>query len=529
MVQRSTFAPYLQMTTLGEHTLADIDIDGIVSILPTRTEAGRAALRARLADPITDPAVLLKRQTQIRELRARMKDPEVAARVAAARATLSETEPDVASLQTAATDSRHAEYYTQILWAPDSTFARMNTASWFTEAMVFLRTLLLPALSVILPLFVFIAPFFVYHFVLKEPLTFTKYIDLLQASLKKAMPSMLGKPRFKGQGGALEAGEQFAHIGASVVMFVMGCWNQVSAARSMRAVVADMRRRATAVSRCTEAVTEMATMLGVSVPAVSWPMGSLGLFGAAWNDPSQIQTLLTAAGELDALVTVAGLKRTCFVTHTDVSGAFALRDLYHPGIPMKARVYNSITLRDRSHILLTGPNRGGKSTLLKSLGAAVLMSQTLGLVFAREATLPIFGSIVTALAPTDTLGKMSLFEAEIEFAKSVKARLQDTAAGPMFLMMDEIFHGTNAHDGVEASQVFLDDLYKMNAPVISVVSTHYMELPARYGAKEALNMCMEASVDPQDPNRLIYSYRLSEGVNQCSSVREILKERGLLK
>jgi hypothetical protein len=39
---------------------------------------------------------------------------------------------------------------------------------------------------------------------------------------------------------------------------------------------------------------------------------------------------------------------------------------------------------------------------------------------------------------------------------------------------------------------------------------------------------MDSSVDPADPDRLIYSYRVIQGVNRFSSVREILRERGLL-
>jgi DNA mismatch repair ATPase MutS len=230
---------------------------------------------------------------------------------------------------------------------------------------------------------------------------------------------------------------------------------------------------------------------------------------------------------VDAIAAVASLKRVSFVKHTAADQTFALTDLYHPGVEASKRVLNSVVLGEsvKSHILLTGPNRGGKSTLLKSLGAAVLMSQTLGIVFARRATLPVFRHIVTALSPTDTLGKMSLFEAEIEFAKEVRGRMTDGT--PMFLMMDEIFHGTNAHDGVEASQIFLDDLYGLTGNVVSVVSTHYMELPERYKDTVALR-CMEASVDPTDGDRLLYTYRLTEGVNRCSSVREILRERGLL-
>jgi DNA mismatch repair ATPase MutS len=295
----------------------------------------------------------------------------------------------------------------------------------------------------------------------------------------------------------------------------------------------------------------------------------MGLFGQAWNEPERIAALLAAAGELDMLASFALVRRTCFA---EEGGAVILTDLYHPGLETGKRIYNSVTMdpasKDRkAHVLLTGPNRGGKSTLLKALGLAVLMAQTVGFVFARSATLPTFGHIITALSPQDVVGKMSLFEAEIEFAKEVKA-LVATAKEPVFLMMDEIFHGTNAHDGVDASKVFLDDLYAPDtsrARVFSVVSTHYMDLPARYGLVSPLvslvsplvsplvsqekqetqenqidasanvsevailtqNLCMDASIDPADPERLIYTYKVIDGVNNHSSVREILRERGL--
>jgi DNA mismatch repair ATPase MutS len=290
-----------------------------------------------------------------------------------------------------------------------------------------------------------------------------------------------------------------------------------------------MRRRAAAVRAFSDATQELGALLGESVSVNPWSDGDMGLFGDAWNAPDRVRTLLAQAGELDMLAAVALQKRVCFVAYDSSGSTLSIKDLYHPGTGEK-RVYNSVSLdaENRRHVLLTGPNRGGKSTVLKSLGAAVLMSQTLGVVFGKKATMPVFEHIITALSPSDVIGKLSLFEAEIEFAKGVKATIA-AAEGPVFLMMDEIFHGTNAHDGVEASQVFLDELYAgSKEPVFSVVSTHYMDLPGRYGETKTQNLCMDASVDPADEDRLVYTYRLKAGVNKFSSVREILRERGLL-
>lgn len=516
------------MATLGKYTLRDLGVADIAASFDTATESGRLLLKEKLSTPTTDELTIRATQDELRTVKAALKKSRHEIR--AACEILHETEADVISVRDAASDKRHTEYYTQILWNSDSRLAWVNKIDWVGELVLFFRTLFLPGLAVLLPIIVFIAPFFIYHFILKQPLSFSQYLTLVQDALKKAAPSILGKPRFAGRGGIAEVGEQFIHVGVSIAMFTASMWNQVSAAITMRRIATDMRRRAAAVRRLTYATERLATLIGVPVNLLNiWPDGDLALFGAAWNEPGHIDTLLKAAGRLDMLVAVASKKRTCFVSF---GPEMVIEDLFHPGIAPEKRVYNSIRMTDASgeqtHVLLTGPNRGGKSTLLKSLGAAVLMAQTFGIAFSRRATLPIFHDIITALSPSDMLGSMSLFEAEIEFAKEVRERIR-SGDQPIFLMMDEIFHGTNAHDGVEASQVFLDELYKETKGVYSVISTHYMDLPSRYGPVQTQNLCMNASVDPMDPDRLLYTYRLTRGVNCFSSVREILRERGLLQ
>ncbi len=511
---------------LGPYTLRDLDVAALADGFNTATSTGRASLVARLSAPTTESDVLEKRQAQLAAVRERCRDPKVKVRVRELRRVLHDTEEAVRSVADAHDDKRHAEYYNQLLWDSKSPVARLNTHGWFTELVVFFRTLFLPGMSLVMPLSILIMPFLVFHYVLKRPMTAADYFDMIAKAIKKAMPSALGAPRFAGSGGLVAAGEQFVHLAVGLAIFVASIWNQISAARSLRRVVADIRQRADSVRRLTEAVRELGELIGEPRAVPIWPIGGdLSIFGVCWNQPEVVRGLLADMGELDMLVAVSLRGRTAPVTWS-AGETLRLTDLYHPGTGA-VRVMNSVTMGpERSHVLLTGPNRGGKSTMLKSLGAAVLMAQTVGVVFARAAVMPRFDSIITALAPGDVIGRMSLFEAEIEFAKDVRARVRQ--GGRMFLMMDEIFHGTNAHDGVEASQIFLDDLYESTGTCYSVVSTHYMDLPKRYEGRTQ-NLCMDASIDPVDPDRLIYTYRLREGVNGLSSVREILRERGLLE
>ena len=169
--------------------------------------------------------------------------------------------------------------------------------------------------------------------------------------------------------------------------------------------------------------------------------------------------------------------------------------------------------------ILTGPNRGGKSTFCKAIGLSILCAQTWGFAFATKATLTPFARIETALSPADTLGRVSLFEAEIEFAKAVV----EASDRPLFVMMDEIFHSTNAHDGVEASRVFLNRLYAL-PHTVSLISTHYRTLAEEFSSVEQL----QAETIPKD-DRLEYTYKILPGVSIASSVMEILREKGLLK
>ena len=526
-------------------TLRDLNVDAFVDALPTFTDTGREALRDRLSTPLTDAAEISGRQQEIRLIRGRIQTVDGARKkVQGLRARLQAAEAHVKSVADAKLDTRNAEYYSQILWDGDSwLYSWLNEVDWIQELVVLFRTLLLPGAALLMPFILVLTPILVLSMrgggsggsggsgsgSGGAGWSWSEYWGMLREALQKAMPTA-GVPRFGSAGGPMDS---VSHVFAALFMFVASIWAQVSAALSMSAVVSDMRIRSAALRDFAEATIELDEVLGQHSPMTEIhsiaknPLQTLARFGGAWNRPEEVKRLLTHAGHLDMLAAIALARKTCFPEIlSKPNHGLVLQSVYHPGIPVARRVYNTVRMgmgAEKPHALLTGPNRGGKTTLLKAIGGAVLMSQTVGIVFARKAALPVFDNIVTALEPRDHLGALSLFESEIEFAKQVRG-----LPGRTFLMMDEIFHGTNAHDGVEASQVFLDPLFNgvVGAGVYSIISTHYMELPERY-KERVQNLCMESSLDPVTKS-LRYSYRVRPGVNCHSSVHEILRERGLL-
>jgi DNA mismatch repair ATPase MutS len=338
--------------------------------------------------------------------------------------------------------------------------------------------------------------------------------------------------------------QKWLQWGLSIFMFGSSIWQQVTLSQHLHTITQDMRKRGALIWELQGIWKDLSGMVG---PAITKYMdlpenedlpeddNTLGVFGYTWNRPHVLMGLTKNIGIVDVMITCATLPRIGFPTYIEGPDTrLHLENFYHPHLVSKSKttITNTIDLSKSAgstHSLITGPNRGGKSTSLKAIIANVIVAQSVGICFAKRMQITPFQQIHTALSPSDTLGRLSLFEAEIEFAKEILENLDPVSEkGKALLVMDEIFHSTNAIDGEEASRIFLDKLYSMEGHA-SLISTHYTKLPESYTeGKQCQSLCLKASVHPENPDQLIYTDKIRKGINSLSSVREILKERGLL-
>lgn len=189
------------------------------------------------------------------------------------------------------------------------------------------------------------------------------------------------------------------------------------------------------------------------------------------------------------------------------------------------QVCNPCTL-DKS-LVITGPNAAGKTTYTKALCANIILSQSLGIARATEAHIAPVHAIGSFMRVTDTVGKQSLFEAEVKRCSEIcqQAHTAVSAGKRAVYFLDEPMHSTPPLEGTATSFAVLEYLGKL--PGVKVVlTTHYHEL--RILGVEASdyfkNISMEAIASDKG---FIFPYTIRSGASLQSIALELLDEKDL--
>ena len=136
---------------------------------------------------------------------------------------------------------------------------------------------------------------------------------------------------------------------------------------------------------------------------------------------------------------------------------------------MEHAVVNKITMHESDLVILTAPNGGGKTTLLRSAASCVVLHQCGLTVPCKTATIPLVDGVFIRCGALDaTLERRSSFASEM-----IDLRTIVTTPGQVYAFVDEPCRGTSSADGVSLLRAVLE-----NAPrsLTAIVSTHYHEL-----------------------------------------------------
>ena len=179
----------------------------------------------------------------------------------------------------------------------------------------------------------------------------------------------------------------------------------------------------------------------------------------------------------------------------------------------------SLRLDSDHHVLvISGPNAGGKTAALKTLGLAALAAQAGIPVPAEEAVLPVFDHILADIGDEQSLVEnLSTFSAHILNLRA----MADEAGARSLVLLDELAAATSPEEGAALGIALLEHFRRRGA--MTVATTHHERLKA-YAAstRGALNAAVEF-----DEVNLRPTYRLLTGVPGVSSGLEMAARLGL--
>lgn len=245
---------------------------------------------------------------------------------------------------------------------------------------------------------------------------------------------------------------------------------------------------------------------------------------------------MVALGRTDALSALGGLSHAhpdwAFpeITSTEAGGGPRLEAtaLGHPLLPPDGAVRNDVRLGPPGSLLLvTGSNMSGKSTLLRAIGANVILAGAGGPVCAEAMALPV-ADLRTSMRIRDSLEEgISYFMAELKRLKTVCEAASDASERPVLYLLDEMLQGTNTAERQIAARRILRHLLGQHA--IGAVTTHDLTLAeAEDLADHAVLVHFRESMETREGGPPIsFDYRLREGIATSTNALRLMEIMGL--
>ena len=242
----------------------------------------------------------------------------------------------------------------------------------------------------------------------------------------------------------------------------------------------------------------------------------------AGTHQKEIKNNAVALAQLDFLSAKSKLAKKMKATEPVLNRdhVIKLRKARHPLIDPKKVVPNNIELGTTfDTMLITGPNTGGKTITLKTLGLLQLMAQAGLFITAEEGSqLTVFNEIYADIGDEQSIEQsLSTFSSHMDQI----IKIMNNVTEDDLVLIDELGAGTDPEEGASLAIAILDDLRQTQAKI--AITTHYPELKLYgYNRERTTNASMEF-----DLKKLAPTYRLRIGIPGQSNAFAIAHQLGM--